>query len=147
MNLIPYRENLFPPFTAMQNKLNRLFDEFVPETFAVTPREFWPQFDVFELKDKFVLKADLPGIEAKDINISYLGNTLMIEGERKFEETDKPETWFYKERAFGQFQRTIRLPVPIKADNVEAIDHAGVLTIVLPKTEEAKTRKIPVKLH
>ena len=147
MNLLPYRENVFPPFSAMQNKMNRLFDEFVPETFAGAPREFWPAFDVFELPEKFVLKADLPGIEAKDISISYLGNTLMIEGERKFDEVGKPETWFYKERAFGAFQRTIRLPVPINADNVEAIDHAGVLTIVLPKTEEARTRKIPVKLN
>jgi HSP20 family protein len=149
MRLIPYREHLVPPvgFAPLRDSMNRLFDEFFAEESGIEPRAhtFWPAFDVFELPEDLMVVADLPGIEAKDIRISFNDNTLIIEGERVRKEA-KYEGWYRQERPFGKFTRTIRLPVKVDENNVEALDKAGVLTIRLHKLEAAKTKKIPVKL-
>ena len=145
MRLIPYRENIIPPMglTHLNAPMNRLFDEFFGD---FTPTHaIWPSFDVFELPEELMVVADLPGIEAKDIKISFAGDTLTIEGERTRKEANY-ENWFRQERPFGKFTRTIALPLPVDPERVEAIDKAGVLMIKLPKMEGAKTRKIPVKL-
>jgi len=151
MRLIPFEE-MSPGFapTAFQNRMNRLFQEFFGGDGGWSPGEFLPLMDVYDLPEALVVQVDVPGIEAKDIHISYHGDTLTIEGERKQpEEVEKQKvaTWFRKERLVGKFTRSVRLPVPVDGEKVDAIDRAGVLTIHLPKLEKAKTRKLPIKLN
>ena len=104
--------------------------------------------DVRETPDKFEVIASVPGVRLEDVQISVLGDTVRIQGERK-EESERTEgeggRWLVRERRFGSFERTISLPTSVKADEATAEFKDGVLTITLPKTEEAKPRTIPVR--
>jgi HSP20 family protein len=88
---------------------------------------------------------DIPGMEAKDIDIEVTGNTLNVSGERKEEKEEKGKTWHRIERKTGSFARSVTLPSAVMEEKVEAAYKDGVLTITLPKTEEAKTHKVKVK--
>ncbi|WP_246041815.1 Hsp20/alpha crystallin family protein [Desulfoglaeba alkanexedens] len=92
-----------------------------------------------------MVKADLPGVDAKDLDIQIVGNVLTVSGEKKQEREEKDESYHWLERRFGSFSRSIRLPVEVKADEVEAVYKDGVLRIEIPKVESAKPKKIPVK--
>ena len=108
--------------------------------------EWTPSVDVSEPEDKLLIKAELPGLEAKDVNISISGNLLTIKGEKKKEEEEQDEHHHYVERYSGSFQRSLRLPVNVQADKVEAIFDKGILKIILAKAEEAKKKEIEVKV-
>ena len=88
---------------------------------------------------------DIPGMEAKDIDIQVNANVLTVSGERKEEREEKGKTYHRVERRVGAFSRSVTLPCPVKEDAVDAQYKNGILTIKLPKTEEAKARKITVK--
>jgi HSP20 family protein len=90
---------------------------------------------------------DVPGIDAKDINIEVAGNTLRITGERKEEKEEKGETWHRIERRSGSFARSVPLPCSVKEDKAEAAYADGVLTVKIPKSEEAKTHKVKVQCN
>ena len=93
-----------------------------------------------------MLKAELPGMKKEDIDISLQGDVLTLSGERKEEETfDKAET-YRSERFLGKFQRSLTLPVTVSADKVQASYKDGILTVTLPKAEEAKPKQIEVKV-
>lgn len=101
--------------------------------------------DVSETNDAVRVKVDLPGVDADEINIQLNENILTISGERQ-EEADDPELTYHRiERASGRFSRTAALPAGIDEDRIVAASRDGVLTILLPKAEEAKTRKISVR--
>jgi HSP20 family protein len=104
--------------------------------------------DVRETADQFEIMASVPGVRPEDVEITVLGDTLRIHGERK-EESERAEgegsRWLVRERRFGLFERTISLPTTVRADGAVAEFKDGVLTITLPKTEEAKPRTIPVR--
>ena len=102
--------------------------------------------DLHEDKDNFVVKADLPGMKREDIEVSLHEGSLSISGERKSEEKHKDADVYRAERFYGRFQRTVALPVPVAADKVKASYKDGVLTITLPKTEEAKPKHIDVNV-
>lgn len=104
-----------------------------------------PLVDISETDSTIEAKVDLPGVKAKEINIQLHGNVMTISGERQEEKDDKGKTFHRVERRSGSFSRSFSLPCPIEEDEVAAGFHDGVLTITLPKTEEAKTRKIAVK--
>jgi HSP20 family protein len=100
--------------------------------------------DISENENEFVVKASLPGVRPEDVQITAHGDTLTIRGEMKAEEEKKGEHYHLRERRSGQFQRTVSLPVPISADKAQAHFENGVLTLILPKAEEAKPKQIKV---
>jgi HSP20 family protein len=103
--------------------------------------------DVREMPDQFVITASVPGVPPSDIDISVLGDTLRIRGERKeeAEESGDGHRWLLRERRFGSFERTVSLPTSVAADRAVADFKDGVLTVTLPKAEAARARSIPVK--
>jgi len=105
----------------------------------------WPVLDVRESSDTYVVTAEVPGCEAGDIDISVQGNTLIISGEKKEEQTQKSESYYHSERTFGSFRRELSLGCDVKAEKIDASYDSGVLTVRVPKSEKAKPVKIKVK--
>lgn len=103
--------------------------------------------DVRETPEAFIVTASVPGVAADQVEITVLGDTLRIRGERSEEREENPqgERWLLRERRFGAFERTVALPTTVKSDRAEAEFKDGVLTVTLPKAEEAKPRSIPVR--
>jgi HSP20 family protein len=101
--------------------------------------------DMIEHDDEIVLRADLPGLDEKDIEVTVQDGTLTIRGERKEEKEEKKEDYYYSERSYGAFSRTLPLPATVEADKVKATFKKGVLDVHLPKAKEAKGKKIEIK--
>jgi HSP20 family protein len=124
--------------------MDRLWESFFGERRALGPAETWaPALDVSETKDKLIVKAELPGIDPKDVEISLRGNVLTVKGEKKEE---KEENYHLVERRYGSFVRSVRLPVDVEEDKIEASYKKGVLKVVLPKTEKAKKKEIKIEV-
>ncbi len=104
--------------------------------------------DVQETPDAFVVTASVPGVPAEEVDITVLGDTLRIRGERRDERSEEGQggRWLLRERRFGAFERTVALPTTVKADAATADFKDGVLTVTLPKKELAKPRSIKVQL-
>lgn len=133
---------------GLQSGINRLFDAFMsPLDTTETKAIMAPKLDVAELKDKFEIKAELPGMEEKDIDLSVEDGLLTISGEKKEEKEEKDKGYYLKECSYGTFSRSVRLPDNIADDKIEAKFKKGVLTIDLPKKAAAqpKSRKISIK--
>lgn len=146
MNLLPtIREGL--GLTPFRRQMDRLFSDFFPEVPNGFPAlaEGALLVDLAETPESVVVKAEVPGIELKDLDISIVGETLYIKGEKKEEKEEKGKTWHRVERSYGAFARAVTLPAPVKQDKIEATVKDGVLTVTLPKAEEAKARKIAIK--
>jgi HSP20 family protein len=105
-----------------------------------------PVVDLYEEKDDIVVKAELPGIEKDKIEVNLADHTLTIKGEKKKEEEIKEENYYRSERSYGSFVRTLELPKDVHADKVKATFKNGILEVRLPKTEEAKTKEVKVKV-
>jgi len=144
--------NVWSPFrhlSLLRDEIDRLFDSPL-DALTSNSQQFlngWlPTIDLYEDRDHLVLKAELPGMKKEDIDISLHGEVLTLSGERKEEETfDKAET-YRAERFLGRFQRTLTLPVRVDASKVQAAYKDGILTVTLPKAEEAKPKQIEVKI-
>lgn len=121
------------------------FAQMLPSLLEREPLAFSPDFDVKETKDAFVFKADLPGVESKDIEVQTTDNRLSISGKRSAEKEAKTETTYRCERAFGSFTRAFTLPAGGDLDKVAAELKNGVLTVTVPKKPDAKTKQINVK--
>lgn len=132
-----------PTLTSLQREMDRLFEDF----FRRGGLRWAPSVDVIETNDTVVIKAELPGLEPKDVDISVSGNTLTIRGEKKEEKEEKGKTFYRMERSYGSFCRTIDLPAAVEADKAKADYKQGVLEITLPKTEQVKAKKIPIKTN
>jgi HSP20 family protein len=146
MDVVQWRP--FREVARLRNEMDRLWDEyFGPGRRALQPmEETWlPAVDVSETGDKVTVKAEIPGMEAKDIEISMVGDTLTIKGEKKAEREEKEENYHLVERSYGAFSRVMKLPATVQADKVEATYKNGVLTVVLPKKEEVKPKPIEIK--
>lgn len=128
-----------------RNPFDRLFEDFgLPALFSEETR-FVPVFDVSETENELIVKAEVPGMDQKDIDISLSRGMLTIKGEKKQEKEDKTEHYHTVERHYGSFSRTMRLPSEVEADKVDATYKDGVLKITLPKSETSKARKIEVR--
>ena len=128
--------------TDLRDEIDRLFEAPLQRT-----SEFlgWtPAFDVYEEKDNFIVKAELPGMKKEDITVSLHDGNLIISGERKTETKGEGAEVYRAERFFGKFQRTVALPTTVATNQVKAEYKDGVLTVTLPKSEEAKPRQINV---
>jgi HSP20 family protein len=108
-------------------------------------REWSPAIEVFEKEDRYVVKAELPGLKEEDVDISVTDDTLILKGEKKTEHEVKEDEYHWSERTYGSFLRTIRLPSNVDADKIEADFESGMLEITLPKMAEVKPKKIAVK--
>ncbi len=102
--------------------------------------------DLYEDKDNLIVKAELPGMKKEGINISFHDGTLTISGERNLEEKHEGAEPCRSERFFGRFHRTLALPKPVQSDKAKAAYKDGILTVTLPKTEEAKPKQIEVNV-
>jgi HSP20 family protein len=105
----------------------------------------WPAIDIAEKDNEFVVKAEVPGCKADDIDISVHGNMLTISGEKKQEEEKKEKGYYHMERSYGSFRRDLNLASEVDPAKIEATYKDGVLTITVPKSEKAKPVKIKVK--
>ena len=136
----------FGRLTDLRDEIDRLFDGTLAE-FAQGSNLLsgWtPAFDVYEDKDNFTVVAELPGMKKENIEVSLHDGSLSVSGERK-SESKRDDTEVYRtERFFGRFQRTISLPTAVAADKIKAQYKDGILTVTLPKTEEAKPKQIDV---
>ena len=130
--------------TDLRDEIDRFFEAPLART-----SEFlgWaPVFDVYEEKDNFIVMAELPGVKKEDISVSLHDGNLIISGERKSETKGEGTEVYRAERYFGKFERAVSLPAAVSASNVKAEYRDGVLTVTLPKTEEAKPKQIEVSV-
>jgi len=129
-----------------QDEMTRFFEEPMLRGFRTpTSLTVWtPPVDIFETENELVLKAELPDMNEKDIDVRVEGNTLTLSGERKYEKEFKEENALRMERYFGTFSRTFTLPNTVKLEAIKAEYKHGVLTIKLPKLEEAKPKQIKI---
>jgi len=120
---------------------------FLPGIWRVFPSEelVWaPAIDVFEKDDKFLVKVELPGVKEEDVNVTVVGGTLTIEGEKNADSEVKKKGYYYRETSYGSFSRSITIPSTVDASKIEANYDKGVLEIALPKVPEVKSKKIIV---
>lgn len=125
--------------------MDRFWDSLVERRPGKEEVEWLPALDVSETKDEIVVKAEVPGMEAKDIDISLSGEVLTIKGEKKQEKEQKEENYHMVERSYGAFSRFVRLPQEVQGDKIVAKCKDGVLKITLPKSEKAKAKEIKIK--
>ena len=133
-------------FQLLWAGLTGFFNELMPSMMK-EHGEMMPAFDISEADDHFVVKADLPGIDPKNLDISLTGNVLTIRGEKKEEREEKNERYYTLERQFGSFTRSFMLPADVKEEGIGASYKDGVLRVNIPKSERAKQKKIPVKMN
>jgi HSP20 family protein len=142
-----YRRNRNPynwqDMARLQQQMSRFFDEQLPARYAWGGN--YPVMNVYTSSEDAVVTAELPGVAADELEISVVGETLTISGERKAEAMGEDTTCHRNERASGKFNRSIELPFPVETNKVEARMDKGLLTIRLPRAEEDKPRRINVK--
>lgn len=133
----------YDPFQGL-----RLFEDAVTRLMAEpsTGRPWAPAVDILETEDAITLKADVPEMNSKDLDIRVENNTLTLRGSRKFEKDEKIKGWHRIERSYGDFVRTFALPNTVDTEKVEADYKDGVLTVKLPKKEAAKPRQVKVAI-
>jgi HSP20 family protein len=151
MDLIRWRNGADDPFLefgTLQDEINRLFDlTRAPEPRGIFEGAFSPAVDVIENPDGFEVLCDVPGIDLKDIEISLSGSVLTLKGEKKSSPYGQGKRALRGEMNAGRFQRTLRLPLAVDPDKVEAVLKDGVLRIALPKHGELQPRQIAVKAY
>lgn len=138
---------------TLQHKMEDLFERLSARflTPGERPRAFWgeaggtPAIESRVENGNIIVHADLPGIDAKEVSISVLGNQLTIEGERKQEEKKEAKDYFYRELSYGKFSRTMPLPEGVDANQVKASYKNGVLEVTVPVPKQLESKKIPVE--
>ena len=130
---------------TLREAMDRLFDDAFTRPLSI--RDGWsaPAIDMYQTDDEIVVKASLPGFKADDVQINITGDVLTLRGEMKHEDEKKEKAWHMREQRWGSFERSVALPTNVVADRASADFENGILTITLPKAEEAKPRTISVK--
>jgi HSP20 family protein len=158
MNLIPWRNKQpegergeLSPILALRGEMERLFDSFFREPFggmdwALRGADKWaPAVDVAENEKELTVRAELPGIDPKDLEVTVTGNQLVLSGEKRESSEHEGKNFFHSETRYGSFRRAVPLPEGIDTENVDAQYANGVLTLKLQKTAPAATKRIEVK--
>ena len=145
MRLVPYvRRSEYPSTTRL---FEELFNDF-PFTTTPETRESWvPSVDILEKDGNLILRAELPGMIEKDIDLKLEGNTLILKGERKLDTEDKKNNYHRVESFYGSFTRSFRLPETVDQEKISADYKNGVLTITIPQKPEVRPREIPVSVQ
>jgi HSP20 family protein len=151
MKMAIVRWEPFRDLVTVQERMNRIFDDAFRGVARPGTEEDWalggswaPAVDIFENDGNLVLKAELPGIEPKDVDVRVENNVLTLRGERKFEAEVKREQYHRVERAYGTFSRSFTLPNVVDTDKIKAEFKDGVLRVTLPQREEAKPKQISI---
>ena len=133
---------------TIQSEMNRLFNSFfdTPARGSGSERRWIPAMDLIETGDHYVLRADLPGLDEKDVNIELESDVLTISGERRAQHSDSEGGYRRIERAYGAFSRSLTLPEGVRPEAVEATFNAGVLEVRIPKPERIKPRKVTISV-
>ena len=132
---------------TLQRDLDRMFGDVFGRRYEEESTLPWaPPVDVEETADRYMVRAELPGLKQEDIKISVEDNRLVIRGEKRREAEQSGTNYHRVERVYGQFERSFTLTHAVRQDRIEAIYKDGVLEVHLPKAEEAKAREIPVKI-
>jgi HSP20 family protein len=142
------------PFSAMRAEMDRVFESFLGRGFGRMPAllpsleegPVVPDIDIRETDSEFVVEAELPGIDEKDVSVTLSGGVLTIKGEKKSEREEKKQDYHLMERSYGSFQRSFEMDETIDADKVTAVFDKGVLRITLPKRPEVtpSEKRIPI---
>src|SRR5229473_8405128 len=137
----------FRDLGLLQDRMNRLFDDAgrtwrTDEPAATT--SWSPSVDIFETEGEIVVKAELPGVDRKDITLHLENNVLTLKGERRFEKETKEENYHRIERSYGNFSRSFSIPATVDEEKIRADYKDGVLKIVLPKKEQSKPKQIKI---
>lgn len=131
---------------SIQDEINRMFDNF----FGRTERGEWteshwaPAVDIAENKDNLMVNVEVPGMKKEDIKVTYQDGILTVKGERKQQKEEKDKSFHRVERSYGSFCRSFTLPTAVQGDKIKANYKDGVLSIALPKVEEAKPKEISI---
>ena len=134
-------------FSTLQDQINRLFSDSFDRTGEEGSLTAWaPAVDIYETEHELVVKADLPDIDPKDLDIRVENNILTIRGERKFEKQVNEDKYLRVERSYGSFARSFTLANTVNAEAIKADYQNGVLTLTIPKREEAKPKQIKVNV-
>jgi HSP20 family protein len=137
----------FRGVTTLQDQINRLFNDTFERTGEQSNLSAWaPAVDIYETEHELVVKADLPDVDPKDLDIRVENNLLTIRGERKFEKKVNEENYLRVERSFGSFARSFTLANTVNPDAIKADYQNGVLTLTIPKREEAKPKQVKVNV-
>ena len=148
MALLPKRREAgYQPLMSLKDEMDRLFEDFFGANFLAAPwmGEWIPALDISETQNQVVVRAEVPGINPKDIDISLSGDVLTLKGEKKAEREEKGKNYHLVERSYGSFSRSLRLPAAVDADKIEATYKDGILIIACPKKEKVKPKVIEVK--
>ncbi|HTP44456.1 MAG TPA: Hsp20/alpha crystallin family protein [Candidatus Acidoferrum sp.] len=138
----------FRNVNSLQEQFSRLFDTSFPGRSSESDLTTWaPAVDIQETENELVLKADLPGIEEKDIDVRIENNTLTIRGERKFEKQVNEDNYLRVERSYGSFSRSFSLPNTINTEAIHAEYKNGVLSVQMPKRAESKPKQVKVNVE
>ena len=133
--------------SSLQDQVNRLFSDIFERKTEESSLTAWaPSVDIYETEHELVIKADLPEVDPKDLDIRVENNILTIRGERKFEKNVNQDNYLRVERAYGSFARSFTLANTVNAEAIKADYQNGVLTLTIPKKEEAKPKQIKVNI-
>jgi len=138
--------NPWQGFNSFRDRMERLFNEYLPEDDDVTMTRWVPMVDVSENGDHFTLHAEVPGMNKKDIKITLENDVLTISGQKDIKREDKNKTYHLLERSHGQFSRSFKMPAKVDASKIKAEFKDGVLDVTLPKVPEAKAREIQIEV-
>lgn len=131
--------------SLLEHQLNRVFGDFLGRTGQESNLTSWaPAVDIIETEDALTVKADLPDVKPEELDIRVENNILTIRGERKFEKKTDEKNFLRVERAYGSFSRSFSLSSTVNAEAIKADYRDGVLTLSIPKREEAKPKQIKV---
>jgi HSP20 family protein len=137
----------FRNFSSFEEQVNRLFDtSFMANADNSALNRWAPAVDIYETENELVIKADLPNVAEKDIDVRVENNLLTIRGERKFEKSVKEENYLRVERAYGSFSRSFSLPHTVNTETIQAAYKDGVLTVELPKRAESKPKQVKINV-
>ncbi|MCK4321301.1 Hsp20/alpha crystallin family protein [candidate division WOR-3 bacterium] len=141
----------YDPFEAMyslREDFDRMFkDFFTGFTSPALSSRLFPVMDIRETDEQFIIDAEVPGMDKKDVKLSIKKDELIIEGEKKEEKKEEGESFIRVERSYGSFRRSVRLPVEVDQSKVKAKYENGVLQIFIPKSEKAKPKEIEIKVE
>ena len=149
MRLVPYVRREVGPRLDPSRVFEEFLDDFFAPTLSAAPssRTWMPAVDILEKEGDLILRAELPGLEEKDIDLKLEGNVLTLKGERNFENRDNRDNYHRIESYYGLFSRSFTLPDSVDRDKVSADYRNGILTVKIPQRPEVKPREIPIGLH
>jgi HSP20 family protein len=156
MNLTPWRNRRgdgrgqVAPLTAFRSEMDRLFDSFFREPFGgmelMEPDKWSPAIDIAEDDKEVTVRAEIPGIDPKDLDVTVVGEQLVLSGEKKESKETKEKGFYHSETRYGSFHRTVPLPEGVDTEHVDAQYNNGVLTLKMPKTPQAAKKRIEIKV-